>query len=136
VAPESRRDKKTVLLVDDEPDVLFAVKLALERGGFIVHTYESPQKALTEYAPGTYDLLIIDIKMPHMNGLELGAKMRRIDPKAKICFLTAINDLTAYGDYYKKCSSIPGEVIAFTQKPIENEVLLSIARQLASSSSN
>jgi DNA-binding NtrC family response regulator len=136
VAPESGSDRKTVLLVDDEPDVLFAVRLALERGGFIVHTYENPQRALTEYRPGAYDLLIIDIKMPHMNGLELGAKMRGMDPKAKICFLTAINDLTAYGDYYKKCSSILGEVIAFTQKPIENDVLLSIAKQLASSSSN
>jgi DNA-binding NtrC family response regulator len=122
---------KTILLVDDEPDVLFAVKLALERGGFIVHGYENPEKALSEYSPGKYDLLIVDIKMPYMNGLEFGAKIRQADPRARICFLTAINDLTAYSDYYKKCSSIPGETIAFTQKPIENNVLLEIARQLA-----
>lgn len=136
MAPGSKGGKKTVLLVDDEPDVLFAVRLALERGGFIVHSYENPRKALTEYTPGTYDLLILDIKMPSMNGMELGAEMRRLDPRAKICFLTAVNDLTAYSEYYKKCSSIPGEAITFTQKPIENEVLLSIARELASSSSN
>ena len=124
--------KKTILLVDDEPDVLFAVKLALERGGFIVHGYENPEKALNEYSPGKYDLLIIDIKMPYMNGLEFGAKIRQSDPHARICFLTAINDLTAYSDYYRKCSSIPGGTIAFTQKPIENNVLLGIARELAS----
>lgn len=124
---------KSVLLVDDEPDVLFAVQLALERGGFEVHAYQSPAKALSEYVPGRYDLLIIDIKMPSMNGLELGARIRQMDPRARVCFLTAINDLTAYSDLYKKCTEIPGETIAFTQKPIENNVLLEIARQLATS---
>jgi hypothetical protein len=67
-----------------------------------------------------------------MNGLEFGAKIRQADPLARICFLTAINDLTAYEEYYRKCSSIPGEAMAFTQKPIENNVLLGIARELAS----
>lgn len=131
--PRSREPfGKTILLVDDEPDVLFAVRLALEKGGFVVHAYDNPKKALDEYKPGAYDLLIIDIKMPYMNGLELGAKLRQADPRARICFLTAINDLTPYGEYYKKCSSIPGETIAFTQKPIENDILLDIARELAS----
>ena len=124
--------KKVILLVDDEPDVLFAVRLALEKGGFIVRAYENPEKALSDYKPGTYDLLIIDIKMPFMNGLEFGARVRQVDPRAKICFLTAINDLTAYSEYYRKCSAIPGETMAFTQKPIENSVLLDIARELAS----
>lgn len=126
-----RPSKRSILLVDDEPDVLFAVRLALEKGGFVVDAYENPEKALKEYKPGAYDLLIIDIKMPYMNGLELGTKMRKMDPRAKICFLTAINDLTAYSDYYSKCSSVPGDLIAFTQKPIENDVLLGIARELA-----
>lgn len=124
--------KKSILLVDDEPDVLFAVRLALENGGFVVHAYENPEKALDEYKPGTYDLLIVDIKMPLLNGLEFGARVRQADPRAKICFLTAINDLTAYNDYYRKCSAIPGEMMAFTQKPIENNVLLNIARELSS----
>lgn len=125
-------DRKMILLVDDEPDVLFAVRLALEKGGFVVHAYENPQTALRDYRPGMYDLLIIDIKMPLMNGLEFGAKVRQTDPRARICFLTAINDLTAYSDYYRKCSAIPGETMAFTQKPIENKVLLDIAKELAS----
>lgn len=124
--------RKTILLVDDEPDVLFAVRLALERGGFVVDAYENPKEALDDYRPGKYDLLIIDIKMPYMNGLEFGASVRQSDPRARICFLTAINDLTAYSDYYRKCSAIPGETIAFTQKPIENNVLLSIAKALSS----
>lgn len=124
--------KRKILLVDDEPDVLFAVRLALENGGFQVHAYENPEKALKDYKPDAYDLLIIDIKMPFMNGLELGAKMRKLDPRARICFLTAINDLTAYSQYYRKCAEIPGETMAFTQKPIENDVLLEIARELAS----
>jgi CheY-like chemotaxis protein len=128
----SPTDKKRILLLDDEPDVLFAVRLALENGGFVVHAYDNPVKALGEYEPGTFDLLIVDIKMPFMNGFEFGAKIRQADPRAKICFLTAINDLTAYNDYYKKCSAIPGEMMSFTQKPIENNVLLNIARELSS----
>ena len=127
-----RPSGRKILLVDDEPDVLFAVRLALEKGGFVVHAYENPEHALKEYRPGSYDLLIIDIKMPYMNGLELGTKMRLMDPRAKICFLTAINDLTPYSDYYRKCSELPGETIAFTQKPIENDVLLGIAKELTS----
>lgn len=128
---KDRHGRRTILLVDDEPDVLFALRLALEKGGFVVDAYENPEKALKEYRPDAYDLLIIDIKMPFINGLELGTRMRKMDPHAKICFLTAINDLTAYSDYYKRCSSIPGDLIAFTQKPIENDILLGIAKELA-----
>jgi FixJ family two-component response regulator len=130
--PDKLASGRKVLLVDDEPDVLFAVRLALEKGGFKVDAYENPEKALGDYSPGGYDLLILDIKMPRMNGLELGAKIRQMDRSARICFLTAINDLTAYGDHYKKCADIPGGAMAFTQKPIENNVLLEIARKLSS----
>jgi len=128
-------NKKIILLVDDEPDVLFSVQLGLESGGFIVDSYQDPRKALSEYRPGRYDLLIIDIKMPFINGIELCWRIRKIDPGAKICFLTAINDLTAYNKHYGQCLEGSQDRISFTQKPLENKVLLRIARTMIANDS-
>ena len=128
-------NKKIILLVDDEPDVLFSVQLGLESGGFIVDSYQDPRKALSEYRPGRYDLLIIDIKMPFINGIELCWRIRKIDPAAKICFLTAINDLTAYNKHYGQCLEGSQDRISFTQKPLENKVLLRIARTMIANDS-
>ena len=60
---------KTVLLVDDEPDVKLALKVALEENGFQVDAFDDPIIALDNFRNGVYDLLILDIKMPKMHDL-------------------------------------------------------------------
>lgn len=72
--------KNRILIVDDESDIARLFKLSLERqGGFEVDVYNDPIVALSNYKPGIYDLLLLDIKMPEMNGLELYQSIREKD---------------------------------------------------------
>src|ERR671930_2278617 len=83
------RKRNRILLVDDETDITTLFKIALEDAGFIVHAYNDPLIALSEFKPGYYDLAILDIKMQEMSGFELYAKMRKVDNQVKFCFITA-----------------------------------------------
>ena len=80
-----------IIMVDDEPDVNLSIKTALEDDGdFEVDTFIDSESALFAFKPGHYDLAILDVKMPGMNGFQLCRKLREIDKKLKICFLTAV----------------------------------------------
>ncbi|MFL6321303.1 MAG: response regulator [Nitrososphaeraceae archaeon] len=81
--------KKRILLVDDEPDNSTLFRIALEDSGFEVHTYNNPIDALASFKPSFYDLLLVDINMPKMNGFELYKRILEIDLNVKICFITA-----------------------------------------------
>jgi CheY-like chemotaxis protein len=82
--------KKRLLIVDDDVDITLSFSLALEDSGlFVVDTYNDPLVALSNYRPNSYDLLLLDIKMPKMNGFELYDQIKRIDNKVKVCFISA-----------------------------------------------
>lgn len=78
-----------ILLVDDELDITTAFTLALEDNGFKVDSFNDPMKALSSFKSGSYDLALIDFKMPNLNGFELYQELRKIDEKIKVCFITA-----------------------------------------------
>jgi two-component system catabolic regulation response regulator CreB len=89
-ATEKDARKKRILLVDDELDITFTLKIALEQSRFFqVEAFYESVLALSRFKAGAYDLAILDIKMPEMDGFELYRKLRKIDNKLKICFLTA-----------------------------------------------
>jgi DNA-binding response OmpR family regulator len=77
------------LLVDDDHDNSLIFKIGLKDAGFEVDAYNDSGMALSAFKPGHYDLLILDIKMPNMDGYELYEKIKKIDDKVKVCFLTA-----------------------------------------------
>lgn len=80
---------KKIMIVDDEPDITSMLKIVLEDNGFEVDVFHDSIVALNNYKAGLYDLLILDIKMPKMDGFELYDQIKKIDDKSKVCFLTA-----------------------------------------------
>jgi DNA-binding response OmpR family regulator len=113
-------DKKRILLVDDERDITIAFRMGLESNGFIVDTFNDPQEALSNFKAGLYDLLLIDIKMPKMNGFELCQEIEKIDNRVKVCFITA------YEVYYKSLRELfpTANVDCFIKKPITTDELV------------
>jgi DNA-binding response OmpR family regulator len=80
---------KSVLIVDDDSDMISIFSLGLQDEGFEVYSYNDPLEALSQFRPNFYDLLLIDINMPKMNGIELSRQILELDANVKICFITA-----------------------------------------------
>jgi two-component system, OmpR family, response regulator ChvI len=117
---------KSVLIVDDEPDVNLTLKITLEESGFQVDTFDDPILALNTFKKGVYDLLVLDIKMPNMHGFELYREIRRIDNEVKICFLTA-------GEMYYGVYDDIFDENQFIRKPIENKELVNRVNEMIDS---
>ena len=115
--------RKRILLVDDEVDIIFSIKLFLEENGFEVYTSNKPSSVLSDFRAGLYDLIILDIKMPEINGFELYDKIKKIDNNVQILFLTALSDYSEYIQQPNKISSMFSEK-DIIQKPVDNEELL------------
>jgi DNA-binding response OmpR family regulator len=111
------------LLVDDELDIIFSLKLFLEENGFEVDAYNDPSLAITNFKPGLYDLIILDIKMPQLNGFELYKTIREVDNNVKVFFLTAVSDFSGYEEVLNKMSSTLAEN-CFIHKPVDTHELL------------
>ena len=77
-----------VLIVDDDPDITKLYSTALEGEGFKIDTYNDPRKALSDFKPDYYDISLIDVRMPHMNGFDLYKEMKKLDSSMKVCFVT------------------------------------------------
>ena len=75
--------------MDDESDVCFVLEKVLGENGFVVDSYEDPLLALEKFKAYLYNLVILDIKMPELNGFALYREIKRLDKKVKVCFLTA-----------------------------------------------
>jgi len=127
---ESSRIKTTIpqspriLIVDDEVDIARLFKFSLERNGFVVDEFSDPVIALSNYKAGIYDLLLLDIRMPIMNGLELYREIKNKDEKVKVCFITA------YEQYQMEFTKLfpNSEVDCFIKKPIELRTLAKIVK--------
>lgn len=113
--------KTKIMLVDDEPDINAALKVVLTRAGFSVDTFEDPTVALENLKPRMYDLVILDLKMPIMDGFELYHEIKKIDKDMKICFLTA-SELFFEKLREKKYATLDKKL--FIRKPIPNADLL------------
>jgi CheY-like chemotaxis protein len=121
-------EKIRILVVDDEYDVIYIVKRILEEAGlFQVDAFANPTIALSHFKPNTYDLVILDIRMPDIDGLELYKKIKAIDNKVKVCFLSAVYDLRDYKQAYPALvDAIESGNECFIDKPIVSEKLLSL----------
>src|SRR5215831_10251474 len=93
-----QRHWRRILIVDDNVDITISFKAAIEDNNsgidankrIEVCTSNDPVVALSEFKPNFYDLLLVDIKMPHMNGFELCEKILAIDINVKVCFMSCV----------------------------------------------
>ena len=113
--------KKRICFVDDEPDIILLCKIVLEEAGYEVDTFTDSILALSKFKPNFYDLIVLDIKMPNMDGFELCKRLKEIDSKIKVCFLTASE---MYYETFRKKEYDGIDKDLFLRKPIENEDLI------------
>ena len=111
-------EMKRILLVDDESDLCFVLGEVLSEDGFVVDSYKDPLLALSNFKAHSYSLVILDIRMPGLNGFVLYRGIRRLDIKVKICFLTAGEMYYGYSDIF---TSLPRKCVI--RKPIDNAEL-------------
>ena len=122
-----------VLLVDNEPDVTYAIRTVLEDNGFEVDPFNDPVLVCDTYKSNYYDLVILDIKMPKMDGFQLYDCIRQKDRKTKICFLTASE---MFYESLRQARNLLGDVLGeqyFIQKPIKTDELIRRLTELINS---
>ena len=118
-----------ILLVDNEDDNNIVFKMALEDDGFEVdiYIYNDSLLELSNFKDDLYDLVILDINIPKMNGYELYKEIRKIDSKVKVCFLSASE---IYDKNLQKVSP-PSDVKCFISKPIQmNDLIRTVKAEL------
>ena len=118
---------KRILLVDDERDLNVAIRIVLEENGFKVDSFTDPSQALENFTADLYDLVILDVKLPGMDGFSLYTKIERLDDKVRICFLTAA-DKAYYQNLKRHYSSIKENCVI--HKPVDNESLLELVKSV------
>jgi DNA-binding NtrC family response regulator len=120
--------KKKIFIVDDESDICLTLANVLEGDRFVVDTFDDPILALENFRKDSYDLVILDIKMKKMDGLELYKEIKKIDHKVKVCSLTA----SKFNNKAFKEVLSDLEKNQFIQKPIQNEELINIINKIIS----
>jgi DNA-binding response OmpR family regulator len=119
---------KQILIVDDDPDITYTFKKAFEEanriGGnkisFHVNTYNDPLVALSEFKPDFYDLMLVDINMPKMNGFDFCVKVFEVDINPRVCFMSSgLINQEALKEQYSSLS-----FGCFIKKPITMENLV------------
>ena len=123
-------NKKRIFIVDDEPDLASICKMVLEDEGYEVDEFTDSLLALSKFKPRVYELLILDIKMPDMDGFDLHKKIKELDNNVKVCFLTASE--MYYENYRSKEYSLIEEEL-FIHKPIENDELINKIKKIMDS---
>ena len=113
---------KRIMLVEDEADIAMTFKIVLESyAGLKVDLFTEPFAALNNFKSGLYDLIMIDIVLPNMNGFELYYTIKRLDDKVKVCFITASE---MYYEEIRKEAYPELDTNCFIIKPISNEELI------------
>jgi len=118
-----------LMAVDDEPDITFTLKKVLEQSGFPLDVFNNPQTALINFKPDYYDLILLEVMMPQMNGFELYQEIKKKDKIVKTCFVTA------YELYYESLKQkYPKlDVGCYIRKPVDMNYLVNkIEKELAS----
>ncbi len=113
-------NKNKILVVDYEHDSNLLLKTILERNGFIVDCFNDPFVAMENFRSNLFSLIILNIKLPKLNGFQLYREIRKKDKKVKVCFIT--DGEMYYGVYTDIFNSLDEN--SFIRKPINYDDLL------------
>lgn len=108
----------TICVVDDDPSVRKALSRLIRSSGFIVKTYGSAQECLNDTVVSKVDLLVIDVQMPGMSGLNFQRYLVDLGYTIPVVFITA------YENASTKAEAMAAGAVAFLQKPFSEENLL------------
>jgi class 3 adenylate cyclase/ActR/RegA family two-component response regulator len=111
-----------ILLIDDDKDILFTYSSMIKSQGFTITSFSDPYEALNDFSttnPYLYDLVIMDIRMPGINGIKLYSKFKVMNPNVKILFVSALD---AVGELLSLFPEISNSDIL--RKPVESQQLL------------
>ena len=119
--------KKRVLLAEDEPNIATSLEFLLERAGYDVRLQENGSAALSDALNDPPDLMILDVMLPDLDGLEI---LRRIRASAEASSLPILM-LTAKGAKETQTTALADGASAFITKPFANSEVLAVVDRLA-----
>lgn len=121
-----------LMAVDDEADITFTLKKELELSGFSLDVFNDPIVALFNFKPDYYDLILLDVKMPKLNGFELYQEIKKKDENVKACFITV------YELYYESLKKEYPKlnVGCFISKPFDMNSLVNRVKEELTSGEN
>jgi two-component system chemotaxis response regulator CheY len=117
---------KTIVLVDDSKTLLASVGAVLTEGGFVTKTFDEPTRALAELASFAADLVITDLNMPNMDGIQLIRELRKL-PGYKF---TPILLLTTESQADKRAAAKAAGATGWLVKPVKSADLLAVIRKV------
>jgi two-component system response regulator HydG len=113
----------SVLVIDDEMGILDTIRILLKSEGFIPYTAHGGKKGLEQIAVLKPDLIITDVRMPDVTGLDILASVRAHDPEAVVILMTAQASLQS------AIGAVNNGAFYYIQKPFRNEELVAIVRR-------
>lgn len=120
-----------ILVVDDEPDIASVIRMGFQRAGFKIDAYTNPRKALLDYKPGKYDLVLLDVNMPGLDGFQLFSELRKSDKSLRVIFFTACDVKAKVAEWFPELAGA-GCVI---EKPVSiGKLVQAIQKRLATTS--
>jgi CheY-like chemotaxis protein len=126
----SKIASKRIMIIDDDEDTNLLFKIVLEgsdHNRIKVDSYNDPFVAIENFRPTLYDLLLINVSMPNMNGFELYYRLKALDNKVKVCFLTAGE---MYYETIRRDVFPDLDVNCFIRKPIANKDLIKQVKEI------
>jgi FixJ family two-component response regulator len=122
MTPVEKSDAEIVCLVDDDLSVLKSIERLLASDGFSVCAFNKPKEFLTYVQAHAVPLVVLDIWMEEMSGLEVQAQLSALSPQTRVIIITGREDQTA------KLAALQLGVIAFFTKPFDDDQFLNAVR--------
>jgi FixJ family two-component response regulator len=122
MTPVEKSDAEIVCLVDDDPAVLKSIERLLVSDGFSMRGFNKPKEFLAHVRAHPVPVVILDIWMEEMSGLEVQAQLSALSPRTRVIVMTGREDSTA------KLTAMHLGVIAFFTKPFDGDQFLSAVR--------